>query len=134
MTDDAVDALLGWSVVKDAPDTFRLGGRFWYVLKSSGQADLSIGGGLAYGRTGLWAPLADRYGLPAFGRRRSWMLVSQGALIACIALLGTIDPVENVQAVVTVSTLLAFLSASQDIAIDAYTMSEEMVPPSNPFG
>lgn len=68
----------------------------------------------------LWAPLADRYGVPAFGRRRSWMLASQVALIACIAVLGGIDPTENVRAVVGISTLLAFLSASQDIAIDAY--------------
>ncbi len=68
----------------------------------------------------LWAPLADRYGLPGFGRRRSWMFVSQVALVACIAALGFLDPAQDLRAVVALSTLVAFVSATQDIAIDAY--------------
>ena len=42
--------------------------------------------GLPYSLKFLWAPLADRYGLPGFGRRRSWMLVSQVGLIAGVVL------------------------------------------------
>jgi MFS transporter, PAT family, beta-lactamase induction signal transducer AmpG len=69
----------------------------------------------------LWAPLLDRYGiLPWLGRRRSWMLVSQIGLIASIAWLGQLSPVEHLALVVTLTAVLAFLSATQDIAIDAF--------------
>ncbi len=68
----------------------------------------------------LWAPLADRYGVPGLGRRRGWMFVSQVALIAAVFTLGTLDPVANLKVVVAVASLVAFLSAPQDIAIDAY--------------
>jgi MFS transporter, PAT family, beta-lactamase induction signal transducer AmpG len=69
----------------------------------------------------LWAPLLDRYGiLPWLGRRRSWMLVSQVGLIASIAWLGQLSPVEHLALVVTLTAVLAFLSATQDIAIDAF--------------
>jgi MFS transporter, PAT family, beta-lactamase induction signal transducer AmpG len=69
----------------------------------------------------LWAPLLDRYGiLPWLGRRRSWMLVSQIGLIASIAWLGQLSPVEHLALVVTLTAILAFLSATQDIAIDAF--------------
>jgi PAT family beta-lactamase induction signal transducer AmpG len=69
----------------------------------------------------LWAPLLDRYGiLPWLGRRRSWMLVSQLCLIAAIAWLGRLSPTEHLAMVVVVTTVLAFLSATQDIALDAF--------------
>lgn len=69
----------------------------------------------------LWAPLLDRYGiLPWLGRRRSWMLVSQLGLLASIAWLGQLSPVENLRLVVILSAVLAFLSATQDIALDAF--------------
>jgi MFS transporter, PAT family, beta-lactamase induction signal transducer AmpG len=68
----------------------------------------------------IWAPLADRYGFPGFGRRRSWMLASQIGLIAGIVGLGALDPKTGIGMVVAISTLVAFLSATQDIAIDAY--------------
>lgn len=69
----------------------------------------------------LWAPLLDRYGiLPWLGRRRSWMLVSQIGLIASIAWLGQLSPVDHLALVVTLTAILAFLSATQDIAIDAF--------------
>ena len=47
-----VDAILSWRLVKDLPDTLAIGGRFYYVVKSSAQADLSLGGGLAFLRQG----------------------------------------------------------------------------------
>lgn len=68
----------------------------------------------------VWAPLADRYGVPGLGRRRGWMLASQLALIAAIAALGQLDPVGDLRSVVVLCTLVAFLSATQDVAIDAY--------------
>ncbi len=69
----------------------------------------------------LWAPLLDRYGiLPWLGRRRSWMFVSQIGLIAAIGWLGQLSPVENLSLVIGLTALLAFLSATQDIALDAF--------------
>jgi len=69
----------------------------------------------------LWAPLLDRYGiLPWLGRRRSWMLLSQLGLLAGIAWLGRLSPVEQLPLVVGLTALIAFLSATQDIALDAF--------------
>ena len=69
----------------------------------------------------LWAPLLDRFGiLPWLGRRRSWMLVSQLGLVASIAWLGQLSPVDNLALVVALTSVLAFLSATQDVALDAF--------------
>jgi PAT family beta-lactamase induction signal transducer AmpG len=68
----------------------------------------------------LWAPLIDRYGLPWLGRRRGWMATTQALLILAIALLGTLAPVGDMQAIIVLAVVLAFLSASQDIVLDAY--------------
>ena len=69
----------------------------------------------------VWAPLLDRYGiLPWLGRRRSWMFVSQVGLIASIAWLGQFAPADHLTLVVGLTALLAFLSATQDIALDAF--------------
>ena len=67
----------------------------------------------------IWAPLLDRYRLP-LGRRRGWMLVSQLGLLLSIGLLGGFSPSSNLTPVIWLSVLLAFLSATQDIALDAY--------------
>lgn len=68
----------------------------------------------------LWAPLVDRYALPFLGRRRGWVLVFQLALAAVIALVGLQSPERDVQLVALLALAMAFLSASQDIVIDAY--------------
>jgi PAT family beta-lactamase induction signal transducer AmpG len=69
----------------------------------------------------LWAPLLDRFGiLPWLGRRRSWMFVSQVGLVASIAWLGQLSPVDHLGLVVALTATLAFLSATQDIALDAF--------------
>ena len=68
----------------------------------------------------LWAPFLDRYVVPALGRRRGWMLLTQFALMAAIAWMGTLSPHEELSWVIYAATAVAFLSATQDIAIDAY--------------
>ncbi len=68
----------------------------------------------------LWAPFLDRYVVPLLGRRRGWMLITQLALMATIAWMGTLSPREQLSWVVYAATVVAFLSATQDIAIDAY--------------
>jgi PAT family beta-lactamase induction signal transducer AmpG len=68
----------------------------------------------------LWAPLVDRYALPVLGRRRGWMLLTQVGLLVAIAALGGFSPQTELRAIALLATLLAFLSATQDIALDAY--------------
>ena len=68
----------------------------------------------------LWSPLLDRYALPLLGRRRGFMLVTQLVLLASIPLFGVLHPKIDIWAVVVLSTLVAFFSASQDIVLDAY--------------
>ena len=74
----------------------------------------------------LWAPLLDRYALPSFGRRRGWMGLSQVLLLILIAALGRLSPTIDLQAIIIVAALLAFVSATQDIALDAYR--RELLP------
>jgi len=71
----------------------------------------------------LWAPVLDRYNIvPWLGRRRSWMLVTQIGLIASIAWLGQASvPLQGFPwQVFILATVIAFLSATQDIALDAF--------------
>ena len=92
-------------------------------LRSSGVSLADIGllalVGLPYSWKFLWAPLMDRLSLP-LGRRRGWMLVTQIGLILGIGSLGYVDPLNNMALVAAFASVIAFLSASQDIAIDAY--------------
>lgn len=68
----------------------------------------------------LWAPFVDRYVLPVLGRRRGWMLVTQVGLMVAIAALGGFSPATHLRAIAVVATCVAFLSATQDIVLDAY--------------
>ncbi|MBI3902144.1 MAG: AmpG family muropeptide MFS transporter [Nitrosomonadales bacterium] len=68
----------------------------------------------------LWSPLLDRYVVPAFGRRRGWMLLTQIGLFAVIAAMGGFSPQSDLRTIAWTATLLAFLSATQDIVLDAY--------------
>jgi PAT family beta-lactamase induction signal transducer AmpG len=99
---------------------------FW--LAEAGVALAAIGlfalVGTPYNFKFLWAPLIDRVPLPILtrrlGRRRSWMLLIQVMLLLAIAVLGFSRP-ETAPLVAAVCALaVAFMSASQDIVIDAY--------------
>ena len=68
----------------------------------------------------LWAPLLDRYPLPGLGRRRGWMLATQIALFVVIASFGRLSPQLDLTTIVMLAALLAVLSATQDIAVDAF--------------
>ena len=68
----------------------------------------------------VWSPLLDRYALPMLGRRRGWMALSQVGLLLVIAMLGGFSPQTQMSSIVLFCTLLAFLSATQDIVLDAY--------------
>jgi PAT family beta-lactamase induction signal transducer AmpG len=68
----------------------------------------------------IWSPLLDRYALPVLGRRRGWMVLTQAGLLAVIATLGGFSPVTQLATIAWCATLLAVLSATQDIVLDAY--------------
>ena len=80
--------------------------------------------GLAYGFKWVWAPLVDRLPIPlltrALGRRRSWLLLSQAAIIAGLVGMALADPRATLGPIVWCALLVAFGSATQDIALDAY--------------
>jgi PAT family beta-lactamase induction signal transducer AmpG len=76
--------------------------------------------GSAYTLKFLWAPLMDRYVPPLLGRRRGWMLVTQCLLIVSIAAMGASSPKDAIVALAMVAVVVAFCSASQDVAFDAY--------------
>lgn len=80
--------------------------------------------GLAYAFKWAWAPLVDRLPLPllhhALGRRRSWLLLSQFAIMGGLAGMALANPQQGLSAVVWCALLVAFASATQDIALDAY--------------
>ena len=68
----------------------------------------------------LWAPVVERYPLTSLGRRRSWMLLSQIALIFSIGSLGFWQPKDAMTVLVFISIGLAFFSATQDVVLDAF--------------
>jgi PAT family beta-lactamase induction signal transducer AmpG len=72
----------------------------------------------------LWAPLVDRLPIPlltaALGRRRSWLLVAQAAIMAALCTMALTDPRNALTPVVWCAIALAFASATQDIALDAF--------------
>lgn len=93
-------------------------------LKDSGSSNTTIGVltyvAIPYLLKFLWAPLLDRYPLPLLGRRRGWMLVFQFGIAAAVALLALQDPAVTLMPVAICAVAIVFLSASQDIVIDAY--------------
>jgi PAT family beta-lactamase induction signal transducer AmpG len=80
--------------------------------------------GLVYGFKWMWAPLVDRLPLPLLtkllGRRRSWLMFAQCLVIVGLIGMGWCDPQSNLERVVWFALLVAFGSATQDIALDAF--------------
>lgn len=75
---------------------------------------------LPYSLKFLWSPFLDRYLPPFGGRRRGWISLSLALLAVTVALLGLTDPRIRIGPAAGLTTLLAFCSASSDIAADAY--------------
>ena len=80
--------------------------------------------GLPYVWKFLWSQLLDRYSLPLLfyrpGLRRSWMLSTQLLLLITLAMLGFLDPLIHLWYIAWLCLGIAFLSATQDIVLDAY--------------
>ncbi len=99
---------------------------FW--LREAGVDRTTIGFlswvGLAYGFKWVWSPLVDRLPIPVLtrllGRRRSWLLVSQAVIMAALVMMALTDPTLALAPMVYCAVAVAFGSATQDIALDAF--------------
>lgn len=77
--------------------------------------------GLPYVLKFLWAPLLDRYQPGWPGRRRDWILAAQAVLVVLLAAAGLLDIArDSLPLLGALALLIAFTSATQDVAIDAY--------------
>jgi PAT family beta-lactamase induction signal transducer AmpG len=80
--------------------------------------------GMTYSIKVLWSPVVDRLPIPwltrKLGKRRSWMLVAQVGVSLGLLGMALIDPAQQLTYVAAFALLVAFGSATQDVAIDAY--------------
>ncbi|MEJ6001464.1 AmpG family muropeptide MFS transporter [Paucibacter soli] len=77
--------------------------------------------GMPYTFKFLWAPLMDRFELPLLGRRRGWIVLTQLLLAGALLLMAGTSPGAATRAFALLAVLVAFLSASQDVVINAYS-------------
>ncbi|MEO5670005.1 MAG: permease [Ramlibacter sp.] len=99
---------------------------FW--LREAGIDRATIGFlswvGLAYAFKWVWAPLVDRVPIPVFsrllGQRRAWLLLAQMVIMAGLTGMALTDPKLGLQATIWCAVAVAFGSATQDIALDAF--------------
>ena len=106
---------------------------FW--LREAGIDRTTIGYlswvGLAYAFKWVWAPLVDRLPLPGLtrrlGRRRSWLLLSQLLIAAGLLGMASQNPQLALTPMVWSALVVAFGSATQDIALDAYRIESASV-------
>ncbi|MBD2356188.1 AmpG family muropeptide MFS transporter [Tolypothrix sp. FACHB-123] len=75
---------------------------------------------LPYSLKFLWSPFLDRFTIPFLGRRRGWLILTQLALVVAIAIMAFQQPKQALQLLAINAIVIAFFSATQDIAVDAY--------------
>ena len=110
-------------------------GTLSFRLREAGVDRATIGHlswvGLAYGFKWVWAPLVDRLPIPlltrALGRRRSWLLLAQLGVVAGLIGMAQADPRASLAPLVWCALAVAFASATQDIALDAYRIESAPV-------
>jgi MFS transporter, PAT family, beta-lactamase induction signal transducer AmpG len=105
---------------------------FW--LKQNGivlkEITMIASAGMTYAFKFVWAPLLDHWRLPLFGRlgqRRGWLLLAQLGVVLGLLAMAALTPLQ-LPVFVAATLLVAFMGATQDIAIDAYRI--EIAPPS----
>jgi PAT family beta-lactamase induction signal transducer AmpG len=89
--------------------------------------------GVSYTFKFVWSPLLDRYFPPFLGRRRGWLVIAQVLLAGAILAMGQVNPRTDAVAMAALAALVAFLSASQDIVVDAYR-TDLLSPQERAFG
>ncbi len=77
---------------------------------------------LPYSLKFLWSPLIDRFSFPFLGRRKGWLMVTQLALTVAIGTMAFQDPADALNLLAINAFAIAFLSATQDIIVDAYSV------------
>ncbi len=86
---------------------------------------------LVYTAKWLWAPLVDRLPVPLLsrrlGRRRAWLLVAQGAVIAGLLLMAALDAQRDLHRLAAAALFTALAGATQDICLDAYRIESAAV-------
>lgn len=105
-------------------------------LATAGVSKAGIGmfawAGIAYSFKFAWSPVVDQLPLPGItrllGRRRSWMLIAQLGVTAMLLLMSWADPASQLPAIAVLAALLAFFSATQDIAVDAWRIEAVPLP------
>lgn len=84
--------------------------------------------GIAYAVKVLWAPFVDRLALPLLakrlGRRRSWMLLAMLAIAGGLTGMAFTDPRTDLVQMAVFALVVAFASATQDVAIDAFRIEQ----------
>ncbi len=88
--------------------------------------------GLPYSLKFVWAPILDRFIPPFLGRRRGWLVITQVGLLIAIAAMAFQKPSEGLKLLAIAATIVAFLSASQDIVADAYRTDVLAIPERGP--
>ncbi|AYC34175.1 AmpG family muropeptide MFS transporter [Pseudomonas cavernae] len=98
-------------------------------LREAGVARETIGFasliGLAYAFKWVWSPLLDQWRLPLLGklgRRRSWLVLAQALVAIGLTGMALCDPQQHLSWLIALAVLVAFASATQDIAVDAYRL------------
>lgn len=97
-------------------------------LAEAGVARTTIGFfawiGITYSIKVIWAPVIDRLRIPllqpVLGQRRSWIILGQLGIVAGLLAMALLDPVQQLYWVAVFAVVVAFCSATQDVAIDAY--------------
>lgn len=84
--------------------------------------------GQPYALKFIWAPFMDRYIPPFLGRRRGWIMITQLLLVFAIAGMAVFEPHIHPGYLAFMALIVAFLSASQDIGLDAYR-TDLLTPP-----
>ncbi len=105
---------------------------FWLAREGIDKKTIGFAVGLTtpYTLKFLWAPFIDRLRLPVlahlFGQRRAWLFLVQALLFCAVWMLGASDPARHLGVFAFWAMTTAFLSATQDIVIDAYRI--EILP------
>ncbi len=80
--------------------------------------------GITYSVKFIWSPVVDRVPLPLLtrwlGRRRSWLLLAQAGIGLGLLAMSFCDPRTDLVLLVVFAVIVAFSSATQDIAMDAF--------------
>ncbi len=94
----------------------------WYTVSGVGLHTIGLLTlvGMPYVYKFLWAPLLDRYQVSRFGRRVFWVRLMQILMIVSLVIMAFLNPSSSPSALAMLALCMAFFSATQDTAIDAY--------------